>query len=298
MSSRPSEIPSFSLAALAEAVTFFGGENTSNALGAHLAGLYRETTFAEVVAKIPPSSEVWDTAHAIGGDLGRALSEVRRSLREPLPARGNATAQWLAVHGKSTRTMLIEHLSHKLPTSRCISVVEDHVQTFFCRLVEKDTLATWIASGKTVLPSVLRVWAFQSAVTEIRGWGVDASLRKSRGAKTNRDRMADAGNLPLVVIHSPDAVIERRYLVENSGEVVDLHDPNAVSVEDSLIADETMARAKALIAGVGPQYAALVESLFDGKKRADLSAEFPRNKMASMLARIREVLSENGTLSD
>lgn len=215
------------------------------------------------------------------------------------------TSQWLERHGKATRAMLIEHLSHKLPTSRRVRVIEDHVQTFLCRLVEKDTLGPYLAAGKNIQPSVLRIWAYQSACTEMRGWGVDASLRKSRGAKTNRDRLADAGKLPQVVIQSHESVMEcRRYEVENGEVVTDLHDPYARSVEDDMISAETMENALALvrrkISGAGPRYASLLAELIDGEKSKGLAkdAGVSRARMAAMISRIREVLRDENLLAD
>jgi hypothetical protein len=181
--------------------------------------------------------------------------------------------------------------------------VEDHVQTFLCRLVEKDTLAPHLAAGKTPQPSVLRIWCYQSACTEMRGWGVDASLRTSRGAKTNRDRMADAGKREVVAIHSTESCVERRYEVENGEVVTDIHDPYARNAEEDMISEEAFERARALvlkkIAGAGPRYARLLESLLDGAKRRDLAREtgVSANRMATMLSRIREVLRNDETLA-
>lgn len=99
----------------------------------------------------------------------------------------NLTAQWLQTNGLSVYPALVATLSAKMKRSRELGVVEDHVQTFLTRLVERDTLANYIATGAKVQLSVLRVWAYQSACTELRRWGVDASLRATRAAKTSRE---------------------------------------------------------------------------------------------------------------
>lgn len=227
------------------------------------------------------------------------------AVRECLPApevKSNLTSAWLGKNGREVRRMLVEHLTHKLQTSRRISVIEDHVQAFLLRLVERDTLRPVLAEGKEPQASVLRIWAYQSACTELRGWGVDAALRTSRGAKTNRDRLAESGKLPTVVVTSEEAAIERRYEVENGEVVSDIYDPHARSAEDEMVSAETMERARSLvlrkIAGAGPRYAALFDALVDGSKRADLASEagVSRNRMASMLARIREVLRDEDSL--
>lgn len=233
---------------------------------------------------------------ATGASWVEVLHERQNTIRSGV--KGNLTSQWLAKNGKEIFTMLVDHLSHKLPTSRRVSVIEDHVQTFLCRLVEKDTLASHLAAGKTPLPSVLRIWAWQSACTEMRGWGVDASLRKSRGAKTNRDRLADAGKLPSVIVQSPHAVIERRFEVENGEFVTDLHDPHVASVEDSLVTSDLLDRARELLTSRGDRsnrYRALVESLCEndeGRAALALEAGSSRSQMTAILARLREVVRE------
>lgn len=306
--SRQHESFSFSIDLCRDALTAFGGEHTQSTLG---------LAFKEFLAAEEASTTVEGVQESLGGvytasTLGQAFITVEQVARhfedqsKPEPkakAKVNLTARWLTTHGREVRAMLVEHLTHKLQTSRRVGVVEDHVQTFLCRLVERDTLAPHLEAGKTPQASVLRIWAYQSACTEMRGWGVDASLRTSRGAKTNRDRQADAGKLPVVAITSPETVIERRYEVENGEVVSDLYNPHTNSAEDELISAETLERARALvlrkIAGAGPRYAALFDALVDGGKRSDLASDagVSRNRMASMLSRIREVLRDDDTLS-
>jgi hypothetical protein len=262
------------------AIAAFGGRHTTNPLGQALVAMVDNTPLPE-----------------------EHKPKVVKTLEAPKPRKVNLTAQWLASNGTKTRRMLVDYLGQKLQTSRQIDVVEDHVQTFLCRLVEKDQLAPYLELGKPIQPGVLRVWAYQSACTEIRGWGVDASLRQSRGAKTHRDRQADAGKLPVVAIHSTESAVERRYEVENGEVVSDLFDPHAEDAEDALVSAETLERAREVvlrkIAGAGPRYAALFDALVDGGKRATLASEagVSRNRMASMLSRIREVLRDDDTLS-
>jgi len=313
MSEDHDEIVSFSLDFLSQAVEVLGGEHATNDLGVGLvavqAAILRRLSDSFSLEALSQAVEVLGGEHATN-DLGAGLVAVQAAIHRRLseddapaqPRKGNLTSLWLAKHGKETRAMLIEHLSHKLPTSRKVAVIEDHVQTFLCRLVEKDTLASHISEGRSVQPSVLRVWAYQSACTEMRGWGVDASLRKSRGAKTHRDRRADAGLREVVIIQSTDAVIERRYEIENGESVTDLHDPHARSIEDDFISAETRERARALIArkisGAGPRYAMLLDSLMDGEKRSDLAVEAGVSpaRIAAMVTKIREVLRNENLL--
>lgn len=228
--------------------------------------------------------------------LFNARVERARASENSAPASENLTSRWLAKNGPGTRTMLVDHLTRKLPTSRRVSVVEDHVQTFLLRLVERDTLGPFLREGKRIQPSVLRVWAYQSACTEMRGWGVDASLRKSRGAKTNRDRLADAGKLPQVVIQSPEAVVERRYEVENGEVVTDTHDPSARSVEDNVISSELFGQALSLLQASPEETDARLRTLLSslGRSPKDLS----RTQIAAMRERLREVLRDESLLAD
>jgi len=228
--------------------------------------------------------------------------------RPSLSGRDTLTGKWMEKYGAETRAMLVEHLSHKLPTSRRVKVVEDHVQTFLVRLVERDTLAPKIleakgSRGNPINPSVLRVWCFQSACTEMRGWGVDASLRKSLGAKTNRDRMADQGKLPTVVVQSTEAVIERRYEVENGEVVSDIHNPNEVSIERSMISSETCARIRSLVqrkvGSSDPSLVGLVSLLMESGDHREAAAEMgiSRTKMKSAMSLIREALEGEDLLA-
>jgi len=245
-----------------------------------------------------------DALQSLGGDVAAApvaatLMALAAELSESTPpakASGpNLTSQWLARNGRKVFSELVKHLTHRLPTSRRIGVIEDHVQTFLTRLIEKDTLASFILEGGEPKLSVLRAWVHQSACTEMRGWGVDASLRASRGAKTNRDRQADLGRMPLVVVNSEEPVVERRYEVEG-GEVTDYYDPSSRSAEDIMISEEIIEAAKFIvryrIPGGADRYGALFESMLDGVKRCDLAddAGVSRNRMASMVAQIRDVL--------
>lgn len=116
-------------------------------------------------------------------ELARAATAVARGDTES----PSLTAQWMRDNYARIYPMLVQHLTNKMPRSRDLSVIEDHVQTALARMIERDTLAPFLRDGKSVKPSVLRVWAYQSASTELRRWGVDASLRKTRGAKTARE---------------------------------------------------------------------------------------------------------------
>jgi hypothetical protein len=238
------------------------------------------------------SDEGYGLSKYVQSDLGKAVFKAID--------RRNLTSRWIAEH-HDLGPILVQHLICKLEMSRRMGVIKDHVQVFLLRLIERDTLAPYLMAGKKVQIGVLRVWAYHSACTEMRSWGVDASLRTSRGAKTNRDRMADAGKLPTVVIHSVDSVIERRYEIEDGEFVGELYNPNLQSAEDKIISAETIENARSLILrkmGNGAKYMALFDAALDGEKRTGLAAQagVSRSQMAVMLTKIREFLRKEDVI--
>jgi hypothetical protein len=98
----------------------------------------------------------------------------------------NRTARWLCAN-PSVRATLVNHICHKLVPSDRMGLVEDHVQGFLTNLIAADRLASPKGEGREVNHQALQVWAYQSACTELRRWGADASTRASRGAKTSRE---------------------------------------------------------------------------------------------------------------
>jgi hypothetical protein len=241
------------------------------------------------------SVSVREAVDALGGErtvspLGQALLAVR----DEESGRFNLTSDWLSTHGPRVRSMLVSYLEGKLTTSRRLDVVEDHVQTFLCRLVERDTLRPYLMEGKEPSPSVLRIWVYQSAATEMRGWGVDASLRAARGAKTNRDRLVDAGKKPEApVIHVE--TIREVVSVSDSGDVSsDYYDPKSSSPEESM-ADRQLIEVyrRRISEKLSARYAAVFDSLLEGAKRRDVAEEhgLTAGQVTAMIARIREVVA-------
>lgn len=239
------------------------------------------------------SVSVDEAVVALGGErtcspIGRAILAVR----DEETTRPNLTATWLRTHGVRVRAMLVGFLTAKLTTSRRMDLIEDHVQTFLCRLVERDTLRDYLIEGKEPAPSVLRIWLVQSAATEMRGWGVDASLRVSRGAKTHRDRLVDAGKKESApVIHA--SPVKEIVSVSESGDVsTDLSDAKA-SPEEAM-ADRQMIEIyrRRILEKLNDRHAAVFDSLLEGAKRREVAAEhgLTTNQVTAMLDRIREVV--------
>jgi hypothetical protein len=242
------------------------------------------------------SVSVVEAVDALGGEytaspLGRAVLAVR----DEESARPNLTAGWLKTHGPRVRVMLVSFLTAKLTTSRRMDLIEDHVQTFLCRLVERDTLRDHLVEGKEPSPSVLRIWLMQSAATELRGWGVDASLRVSRGAKTNRDRLVDAGKKVAAPVIHESPVVEISSFYENGDVYTDYFDPKATSPEGAAI-DLQMIEVyrRRIREKLTERHAALFDSLVEGAKRREVAEEqgLTTGQVTAMLARIREVVTD------
>ncbi len=234
---------------------------------------------------------------ALGGEhtetaLGRAVIAVRAEAA----AKQNLTALWLARHGIQVRSMLVSYLETKLATSRNMGLIEDHVQTFLLRLVERDTLRPHLQDGKEPTPSVLRIWLYQSACTEMRGWGVDASLRKSRGAKTNRDRLVEKGKKPEAPVIHASPVAELRSFSESEEIGSDYYDPESRTVEDRLADLQLVEAYRSRIEKrlKDARFLRVFESLLDGDKRRELAEAHGMTpaQVSAMISRIREVVVE------
>jgi hypothetical protein len=192
--------------------------------------------------------------------LAVAVREALAPAPKPEP---NLTARWLAANPGVYQT-LVHHIGMKMPLSRKLDVVEDHVQTFLARIVERDTLAPFLRGGKSVQMSVLRIWAYQSASTDFRRWGVDASLRTTRGAKTSREVQKGKAFRPVV---SPTAA----RTIPQEGTDPDYHDPNEASPEDALARKSRVDVVRRHLARLGKSdLVAAVDHLLDGGSLSDL----------------------------
>lgn len=268
-----------------DAVHLMGGLHTQSVLGQALAHAFDETPdLQEAPIEVPPPTVT-----------------VAQTTPRPRPEM-NLTAQWLAKNGRETFAMLVSYLSQRLLVSQRLSLIEDHVQTFLLKLIEKDTLAPHLREGKTVQPSVLRWWVVQSAATELRGWGVDASLRTSRGAKTNRERKVEAGEADPMVAQSEHTMVERRYEIENGQVACDLYDPYARDAEEEAMASQHLEAARVIIRYRIPNAASRYEQVLDcmlaGMKPSEMASYVgvSRHRMAAMISRIREVIRHEVTI--
>lgn len=240
--------------------------------------------------EVPISAEVTED---FGGALALNYFTKASAVSKKSAETKNITSHWVQAHYNSIFPMLTKHLSSKLKLSRQMTLIEDHIHTFLLRLIARDTLAPYLRDGRKIH---LKAWAYQSACTEMRGWGVDANLRTSRGAKTNRDQLVERGKLPAVVIHTGDSVVERRYEIENGEYVGDLYNPHARNVEAELISAETLQNAKSIVqrklARTNPHCEVLLDALIDGEKQVDIAEAhgLSRSQTGVMISQIREVL--------
>lgn len=240
----------------------------------------------------------------MGRHWARIHQEVlNASMPKKKTLQGNLTSQWLAENAVSMTAMLTKYLSKKMHNSRKVSLIEDHIQAFFCRLVERDSLAPFLEQGKPIRASVIRFWAFQSVYSEMRGWGVDAGMRMFLNAKTLQDRKVESGQQAAKFKHHHAEPFVVTYNILDSSDpnrVWDTFDPNDKNVEEALIQRETYEetirtltyRISKTDSESGPHYRAILEGLVQGSNKAELAKEVgvTPDRLEGMLAHILRVM--------
>jgi hypothetical protein len=104
------------------------------------------------------------------------------------PSHGpNVTAQWIDENYRKLYKRLHSYLERKMPVSAKKVKVEDHIQTFFCNLINRDGLRTRIEEGKSIPYSQVCAWARRSAYSEIRDEGPEPVCRLFHGALTKKE---------------------------------------------------------------------------------------------------------------
>jgi hypothetical protein len=206
-----------------------------------------------------------------GQSLREMLAEAIQAVTQEsgdIPASGgcvNLTAKWMATHYREVFDTLVRHLSTKMPKSRDLCVVEDHVQRHITDLIRKDRLAPLLTKGGDPKLSVLRVWSYQSAVTELRRWGTDASLRASRNVKTGRE--VEQGK----AWHTVQLANTAREIIQDEGESRDLYDPNGETPEDAADKNAHLSRVRKALVKMGrPELVPVMNGLLEGQSLADL----------------------------
>lgn len=200
----------------------------------------------------------------------------------------NVTARWIAKNWARVRSELLEVISRKFRVSRTISVAEDHLQTFMLKLIEHDSFAPYISNGGEVRMSNLRMWVCQSSCTEIRGWGVDASLRESRGSQTARERSG--------VKTWKDNATPASEIRSDSGERLDLFNPYDSMADEQVIRRERVEQCRDMIReempGAADRYLAIFDHILAGTPRKDIAniMGVSPNRMAIMMVRLKEAI--------
>jgi DNA-directed RNA polymerase specialized sigma24 family protein len=127
----------------------------------------------------------------------------------------NATAKWLEQHYRPLYARLHSYLERKMPKSKELEKVDDHIQTFFTSLIRRDGLRTRIEEGAPIRYSQICAWARRSAITEIRDEGTEPVCRL-HGALTKKEQgMYDPSNWTEQVI--PNTINTSEILGHHSG---------------------------------------------------------------------------------
>lgn len=276
--------------ALTAAISSLGGSHAANPLARALA--IQEGGKPDLAATLRDLGGV-----AAANPLARALSKmVPARTKAEKKARRNLTSQWLESHWAEIYPALVTYLGNKLRVSGTLGLIEDHVQTFLARCVERDHLAPYLGAGKPVRLSVLKVWCFHSASTELRGWGKDAAPRTTMGVRTARER--DPNSEPKLCA-TFDTAKEVLAASETGGgfEVKDLYDPAAANAEDDLLSterDRVVRRVlRNLRASEASPYVGLVRGLMAGRSLEDLHREFNLDAAATadFVTRFRTIVA-------
>lgn len=187
----------------------------------------------------------------------------------PASIKPNATACWLDENMARVWPALTSMIATKMVKSKELDVVDDHVQAFLTRLIERDTLAPFLARGETPKMSVLRIWAYQSACTELRRWGVDASLRTTRTARTAREVQKGADFRPVQAAQTAKRVIR-----EDDG-AVDMYQDTDETPEDISARRSRVDHVRATLVRMGhANMIPMVDELLGGASLTDLTTRY------------------------
>ncbi len=254
---------------------------------------------ASDVVEDPPSAEETPAEELFALPTEEDLAKVGgASPRDGLDFTGRAgstrtlTQQFLGTHWATLRPTLVSHIHHKLPQTRNLGTAEDHVGGFSIKLLASDYLARYIQAGHKVRVSVLKVWAYQFACSEMRGWGTDASLRETRGATTVSDRK---GGPPKGHQFATARVIRQFEDGQETGS--DITDTALQTPEEATVSRETLLRChaelrRAFQPEVAESYARLLSLECENMSRRDMALTLgcDESKVAQMLLQMRKVL--------
>jgi hypothetical protein len=119
---------------------------------------------------------------------------TRRGVKKARRLAQNVTTRWIDKQGSGFLSYLVDKVGRKLPVSKTLGVVEDHVHNYLRKAIDRDAFNKPLSEGKLPWSKVVS-YTVRSAYTDIRGEGTDAHCRTLRGSLTeqNRKKMAETG---------------------------------------------------------------------------------------------------------
>lgn len=155
----------------------------------------------------------------------------------------NLTAKWIEENYRALYERLHSYLGRKLPKSAARNKVEDHIQTFFTNLINRDGLRSRLEEGKSIPYSQVCAWAKRSSISEFRDEGTEPICRLHDGALTKKEQGDyDPSNWTTTIV--PRTINQS----ENLGVNVYADDSNGDAPVETMdyLADETDVEAEVL----------------------------------------------------
>jgi len=263
-----------------------GGVDAINPLARALLALQGETT----LELLGGTRAINPLAHA---SIWYPSQKVK--FRKPLPSlrRGeNLTGAWIRENWAWVYPTLTQHLGKKMSNSRTRDNIEDHIQAIMAGWIAKDTLGEHLRQGNDVQASVLKIWSYQRACTEIRGWGTDAAMRTLTGAKTHRELELGDSWIP---IHAEEPVREHvsGTLGGKGFGVVDFSSPSDITAEDVLVRRSDVDHFREVLRKRGPSRGVeIFEGLLAGKTKAQMAQDYHLrvSEVETVMGRIKKTL--------
>lgn len=125
------------------------------------------------------------------GSSGGGSDEPVEGPEESFKSGGaNETAGWLGQHASANGDlykMARAALARRLPVSASSQMLDDHIQNWMMRAIERNALAKLIAAEKVPYSKVV-AYIVNSGRTDARDMGTDALCREMFGARTEKER--------------------------------------------------------------------------------------------------------------
>lgn len=201
-----------------------------------------------------------------------------------VPPEANLTALWLKEHRAGDRKSSLNKavlgaLGKKLRVSAAASLLEDHAQAFFTKLIRRDSLAKRIQAGVKMSDSLLSSWAVNSARSDIRSGGTEPVAREMLGAKTERE--LDPKREPPLVKSDPNAL----GVVRAPDEIGRVNLAHVIAPKDDYT-QESLDEARA--------FWALVENAINTRKPARGALYVGIVKMRAQGCTVKEITAQHG----